>query len=648
MKVNDWESVTNRQQFLEKVGQKLGERLPDYIKEMQKTDPGRYQEFLRFVSQPTRGQKAAMTGINLVTGIISFFAVGEILDILGIKNEGLRFTLLIGGSHAVNVATASWVNTAIRGQTAVAIEKGLTNVSWARKISESGGSLISGVGYAILASNIYNGILEDCDVPPNHWLRGEFAQFAVGMGAPSLVGWGGKALLTSRFGEAVAARILGRTALGELTAGRVLLQGLGRAFWLLAIAEVGFMIPNFFISDYKQSVNSRAREKAIGEMKDVDTSGAWYETIGEVIASGAGYLDEGLSYPFGNRAYLAANDEDKNYFALEDAAQIGQAMPGILNVLRQMWEEEDLYNYQGSAQNFSFFSGMELPHGRLAELLSKEITFNDGKPILGYKTEDFQWCDAGEKPICYTNHISVPIYDNNAPEELRASAYAFLKEKWSKGEEIPDVKKLLRDRFKIVEDNIGAFMELASLKFLQEQIGYIVSLEPETITADATLYGDNRKLREIFDKNGRLKPGKEGALVGMLLESEARRLGIDEEKEWDIMMKVTGESRKVARLQALMSGQETFTHVDITLGLVNADGSINKDSETYKRYMSALDISLADIFRAAGENEEEEFADADHEYVDAYGPDPDAMDADYVETIDPEDNYYTDSTDIVT
>lgn len=191
-------------------------------------------------------------------------------------------------------------------------------------------------------------------------------------------------------------------------------------------------------------------------------------------------------------------------------------------------------------------------------------------------------------------------------------------------------------------------MELASLKFLQEQIGYIVSLEPDTIDPNSTLVGDNRKLREIFDKNGRLKPGKEGALVGMLLESEARRLGIDEGKEWDIMMKVMGESRKVARLQALMSGQETFTHVDIALGLVNADGSINKNSDTYKRYMSALDVSLADIFRAAGENEEEEFADAGYEYVNAYGPDPDAMDADYVETIDPDDNYYTDSTDIVT
>jgi len=531
----------------EEVGKRFGERLGRWLGsnsglaiEFRKS--ARYQELLKYTAQQAfaqagKGTQRAVSAASFATGILSFFAVEEILDIIGVENKSARFALVLGGGHVVSQGANSLLSSAVTAEgraylsalvknPPAALVNGLKNANWISGTS----NLLTGVGYAILTSNLYNHILNAYGVSADSWLRGAFPQFVVGMG-------GGTAL-----GTAAARTALGRAAIP------------------LAVAHLASTVINLFDSDYEQSVQERAHEAMrldLAKGGTLDHVLLMTDIVANLISGGA----------FGESAL---SQSDLNQVARADAQLLAELQPQLLNALRSRWMA-DLLHYDGSAQDLNFFTNPELSTEKLAEILKQEVRFENQRKIIGYRTESGNCSIWHGEYMCGPDR-TIPIYDANSPEIREKSAY----------EDIvagrlnlnrPDLKEVLRNEYNIQDP--GAFLQKVEVANLQKLVRYLVSLEPDTIDPSTLNIADNRELRAIFDKAGHLRPGKEQRLIAWLGKDQP-------------LKELITEFRKMTRLQALLKGAQP-TEVDKQLGLVKSDGSINESSPTFATLRQAAE-----------------------------------------------------------
>jgi len=386
-------------------------------------------------------------------------------------------------------------------------------------------------------SNLYNHILNAYGVSADSWLRGAFPQFVVGMG-------GGTAL-----GTAAARTALGRAAIP------------------LAVAHLASTVINLFDSDYEQSVQERAHEAMrldLAKGGTLDHVLLMTDIVANLISGGA----------FGE---AALSQSDLNQVARADAQLLAELQPQLLNALRSRWMA-DLLHYDGSAQDLNFFTNPELSTEKLAEILKQEVRFENQRKIIGYRTESGNCSIWHGEYMCGPDR-TIPIYDANSPEIRERSAY----------EDIvagrlnlnrSDLKEVLKNEYNIQDPD--AFLQKVEVANLQKLVRYLVSLKPDTIDPSTLTIADNRKLREIFDENGRLRAGKEYELVVAMLGSGSAS------DVYPRLSQAVMEFRKMTRLQALLKGAQP-TEVDKQLGLVKSDGSINESSPTFATLRQAAE-----------------------------------------------------------
>jgi peptidoglycan hydrolase-like protein with peptidoglycan-binding domain len=540
-------SIATKEAFLEKVGQKFGERLPSYLQELQRTDPNKYTEILQKMIRPSMAKRAAVTGIGAAVNILSYFPLEALLDVLGVQNESVRFASLILGGMGVNAATAPLVNRLILGKTAVAIERGLSNVSWASKIGVGGVNLLAGLGYAGIATDIWVKILDDFGVGPNSALRKELAMFLVGSGAPMAIELGGGAALNGM--NALATRMGFQTVAGATV---------GRAMWVLGLARVGSDMTQWFFDDYEESVNDRARDYQRLQLARGGT--------GDKVLLFIDCFFDPILGSFQDATTAIVDDGSRAHIAEEDAEQIAAWQPRVLNTLFSAWmadSGQDMFSYDGTvAPDLAFFQNPQMPSmEKLSEIVNQDIEFTNHQPVLG--TYNITLDDeevAGNAGGTQTVHV----YGEMVRE---ADAYQYIMN--NPNVEQDKLVETLKNEYNI--QDVEGFLQKVSMKNLREQIKSIISMRPDEIDSSTLSIADNRQLRQIFDsETGKMVGGQETQLATLLMQGENGK-----------MLQAVAEFRKVQRLQALLTGRSTATDVDIQLGLVKADGSIDENSATY-------------------------------------------------------------------
>ena len=327
--------------------------MPSWLEALRSGSPERYNEIVAEIVRSqtlTRGGRALAFGGNLAIAVMSFLGIEEILDVCGVENEAARFVIVIGGAHLVTSGSSYLIQESLtpmgrarlselRRTLAPSLRRGLERVTLG-SMAGGTGRLAVGVGYAILATNVYNGILDGAGVSEDSWLRGRFAQFTVGMGVPGLVQWGGKTLLG--------------------TAERTVI---GRAAIPLAVTHLISTGINFFDSDYEQSVQERAQDAMRLELAG---GGTGYQLLlaGDIVAN---------TISGGAFGEVATDEAALDQIAREDAIQIGALLPQAQITLGSLLLP-GLLDYDGSARGPSFFTN--------PERVNSEFRFDNYRPIL--------------------------------------------------------------------------------------------------------------------------------------------------------------------------------------------------------------------------------------------------------------------------
>ncbi|MGB9613045.1 MAG: hypothetical protein ACPL4K_02555, partial [Candidatus Margulisiibacteriota bacterium] len=535
------------------IGKRFGERWVEWLRGNSEAAVNfrkspRYQELLKYIAAQSFAETSKTTqrvvgAAGFATGILSFFAVEEILDIIGVENKPARFASVILGGQAINAASTSVLRNAITPagraylttiikNPAPALVNGLKSVNWVK----GAGNLLMGVGYAVLASNLYNNLLNAYGISPQSWLRHGFTQFAVGMG--------------------------GAVGLTELSAKTVL----GRAAVPLAVAHLASTAINLFDSDYEQSVQERAHDKMRLELAGGGTGDKillMTDIVANLISGGA----------FGE---MALSHSALVQVAAEDARQIAELQPQVRDALRSLWLSK-IFADSGRTDDLAYYDKTQVfSPQELTKLLNQNIEFADEKPIVGYTTEPGHCSYWHGEEFCAPSR-QVPIYDANSPKVLEKSAYQAIVSRQLDLSR-PDLKEVLSKDYHI--KNSDEFLAKVQVKILQEQIRYLAFLEPDTIDSSTLKIADNRGLRRIFSKDGKIKSGAEKLLASFVFGEEREKLA-----------QLVVELRKIARLQALLAGAKP-TEVDKQLGLVDVQGRINENSPTYAQLMKAAEQTI--------------------------------------------------------
>ncbi|OGB87650.1 hypothetical protein A3H38_04080 [candidate division WOR-1 bacterium RIFCSPLOWO2_02_FULL_46_20] len=648
-----------REEFIRRFGERFGNSFPEWLRELQRTNPARYNEISSFIIEQQRlnfGQRGTVAGSGLAVGIISILATEEILDIVGLENEAARFATVIGVAHVANVSITSGIQLSLtepgRAQLnaffrnpSSSLRTGLGEINWGRGAI----NIFSGVGQAIIVTNAYYSILDSIGVSQDSFWYSEGMGLGVAFGVPFAVSYGGNEILLSLFGESTAG-----------TVGTVV----GEAILPLAITAFACNSLNFLFSNYERSVNQRAGDMARIEAINDGTIGTIGTAVSVFFDPITGTLHDTISGTI--------NDYQRQ-IAEEDANQIAQMQPQLIDALRPMILPTVagviLENYHGEARELEFFteSGQILDEPDMPE----------------FSNYDQHLTSVGD-----TEYYAIGM--NGTPEDeyiqsigrLEADAYEFVINNPTLDEEtiiyeltqtynIEDPASFL-DRVIIREATPGHHLymteigeRLGSLAGrLEEEIEFENHTEDNIYECDpmgcgVTPIGDWRREEDAYNDliNGRIEA--DGSLLerdynienpedflirfrirciqnlagaiaflepdtidpsSLEIADNRQMRGIFDDSEGGILREGNVQSlvswlltdqdreiilisRRVSRLSALIEGAEP-TYVDHQLGLVNEDESININSEEYSLYNISLQQSIPDLLLAGSTAED--------------------------------------------
>ncbi|MBN2057216.1 MAG: hypothetical protein JW782_00240 [Candidatus Saganbacteria bacterium] len=650
------EGITTREGFLSRIGQAIGDRLPAEIERLRQNSPAEYERFLRQVIKPTGGQRAAISSANFIAGIISYFGMEALIDLLGLELDKKEHLLvLVGGSHLINTSFSSALNTAIRGEAAMAIERGLARCGWIGRISRTGFGILSGLGGAMVSTRFYNRLLDLFGVSENSAWRGELAQFAAAFGGPSLAA--GSVTLLSRLG------ILGPRLAAFLRAG-----GTG-----LGLAALFSDAASYFLSDYEQSVNSRVNDRMLDYEVD-----HWYNPF-ELLSAGTRFLTTKTILPDStfNAAASADHPDVRDAVLRQDCQVIRDNLPPVLNFLRQLWLSY-LNNYNGGPVSADFLQDPVLNPDNFRRLFTGNDSFDNVRPTLatisplGQDNSSFLFGDlagisSNDLPLLGNSYLDqavrpagnslfdlatvlgetpgrdeelnlhlLRVYDGmdqtmidqtfrslgvdpasikqvpGHPEFYLFSAPAGTHISTSiRGDEIREadaydyVYRLFNqasiDEAALVSDlaenyNISApetFIERVLVHQLRQQLAGLSSLRPDTVNSNLT----REELGEpVYRSHQQVVSAfdQHGRLADVH-DRDLLLLLAGSEQQLDQLTQLIAQLRQLTRLQALLNGAEP-TAADRQVGLVNEDNTINEDSLAFSLITEEFSDQLGNLF----------------------------------------------------
>ncbi|MDD5382080.1 MAG: hypothetical protein PHH60_00265 [Candidatus Margulisbacteria bacterium] len=618
----DLAGVTTREAFLEKFGQQVGERMPEFLQRLKQTDIRRFNEFMRFVTRPTAGQRVALTAAGLVSAFLSFFPAEELFNYFGLENEKARFLLGQVQGIGIDAAVRHFGEPLIRGRLVVEIERGLANTSWVKKIGGSAVNLLKGMGYSMLVASLYTGLLDTFGVGQDSWMRSETAQMAVGFGGSTLlIEFGGTAVIP------------------------------------LAVAKLISELPNvFYYSKYQRSLNTAMHTEARQFLASRGAFGKTLLAIDCFFEPILGGLQETFNRWINPEMYEEAAKNDSVRL------RVGEMMTRAS--LREMYLHH-LMKYNGEANdNIFYFNRPSIRDTYLTGLLRGEITFRNGERPFGMIEPGETYCrDEETGSVCRVATMPEQriVYEREADAYNFVEAYNYYWQSMSdatiSGETITstlrsryhitdlpafyrgatgikngdrDLMQYLRDEFDLTMPEW--FMEKVAAKDLQEYIKSIISLNPEDELGSAEL-GNNlpqiQTFRYLFDDNGYLRDDREEAFYAWMLTDLGDEVVLNGSATGQFQQTLR-VFRMITRIQALLNG-ETPNEIDRQLGLVNQDGTINENNEYYiMMVQGAIGTLLGTDFTTTTEEEmeaheprvegcdpDEDEADADADYADA-------------------------------
>ena len=428
------------------------------------------------------------------------------------------------------------------------------------------GSLAKGLGaglaFSFLGSSLYNGSLDAAGAGPGSFWRGTVPEMGVSLG----FGLGGAALLEP--GANIGTAYLAGN--GVMTGSSMGAAGAALPFAIFAAGNE--LLPRILNSQMELEVKQQVQD-------DIRTGLA---REGGVLNNYALFMS---CVPiFSNLITFVVPDgmvAEKSWEWVEQNAL--PARSDMQSRLASIWMQADGQamglDYRGEARDISFYQNASFSYERIAQLMQTRIEFSDHytkyNEVAGRYGEYYtQSTEVSYPPDdIHTREAHAYEYLTQATKGLNSEQYAA---------KMPGILQKVQADYHI--ENMGDFLLRVQIKAVQDEARFLAGTQVEEAERLSGGGGTTFHVeRGMFNRDGTLKAGMAQQMVAFANSGRLDEVG-----------KGIVEQRKYLRTVALAQGAQA-TPVDVTLGLANANGSVNESSVYYQNYLKNVGNFLAKL-----------------------------------------------------
>ena len=479
---------------------------------------------------------------GFLTSLLAAVGADALMNQLGITDFKYTFPTSMAAGYVADLAFQK------------AFVQGFQAFSWAHA-----GGLGANLAFSFFGSSLYNGLLDAAGADANSGWRGTVPELGVSLG----FGLGGTALMaqSANFGTAYLAGD------GVLTGSSMGAGGAALPFAIFAAANE--LLPRFLNSGMELGFKQQAQDDIrVGMLRE---GGFWnnYAAFMSCVPIFSNLIT------FTVPADMVAG---KAWQWIEQNAL--PARGDLQSRLSSIWMQADGQamglDYRGDARDISFYQTFTPSSARIAQLMQTRVEFSDHytKVVGRYGVHS----QPAQVEIQYPPD-DIRYRETHAYEYLTEATKGLTSDQYTA--RMPGILQKIKADYQIAD--MGDFLLRVQVKGVQDEVRFLVGSQ---VTEAEGLSGPGSTFfaeRGMFNPDGTLKAGKANEMVSYF------NLGRTDEVGRGIL-----EQRKYIRTVALANGAQA-TPTDISLGLANADGSVNQNSTYFTRYLADIENRLTHL-----------------------------------------------------